>query len=217
MRFKRLYKFYGAKSALRNLKQQQLKVSTLEDLNDPFEWNSFRIEKRIDRKIWEDIRRGFWANKGLISFSDRWSNPVLWSHYADKHRGLALGFDIPEKNCLRVVYEEDLKDLPSLEEVHASKDGSIFVRAATTKYHHWSYESEWRIVVGQKGLVEDSNLLFLPFSPELRLKEIVIGAVSEISSIELRKLTQHKIKITTARLAFGSFSVTPQLSKKRQK
>ncbi len=25
-----------------------------------------------------------------------WSNPVIWAHYGDKHRGLCLGFEVPE-------------------------------------------------------------------------------------------------------------------------
>jgi len=30
---------------------------------------------------------------GLLCFSRNWHNPVLWSHYADKHRGICPGFD----------------------------------------------------------------------------------------------------------------------------
>lgn len=213
----RLYKFYGADSALRNLEQQRLKVSTLDDINDPFEWNSFRLKHRKDREIWRNLRKTFWADKGLVSFSDRWSNPVLWSHYADKHKGLALGFDIPKKHCMKVEYENNLADSPSLEEIHASKDGSIFLRATTTKYVHWEYETEWRVIVSRRELSEHNGLLFSPFSQDLQLKEIVIGSEAIITSAQLRKIVRSKIKISTARLAFNTFKVTPQLDKNFQK
>jgi len=40
--------------------------------------------------------------RGLLRFSRDWHNPVLWSHYASRHTGLCLGFDVPD-DCLGPV------------------------------------------------------------------------------------------------------------------
>ena len=42
--------------------------------------------------------------KGLICFSRTWSNPLLWGHYAEKHTGIALGFDVPDQLLSQVLY-----------------------------------------------------------------------------------------------------------------
>jgi hypothetical protein len=31
---------------------------------------------------------------GVLCFSQDWQNPLLWSHYGDKHKGICLGLDI---------------------------------------------------------------------------------------------------------------------------
>jgi len=47
-------------------------------------------------------------NKGLICFSKSWSNPLMWGHYAEKHAGMCLGFDVPDKLLAPVIYAKRL-------------------------------------------------------------------------------------------------------------
>ena len=44
------------------------------------------------------------ANRGVLCFSRGWHNPLLWSHYGDKHRGVCLGFDVPNAHIVHVSY-----------------------------------------------------------------------------------------------------------------
>ena len=108
----RVYKFYPLRSALRNLNEKRLKVSMISELNDPFEFLGYRFPNRQVRTAWEKMRSSVWNDKGLICFSESWSNPVLWSHYADKHKGLALGFDVQKQYLHKIDYiRERLKNL----------------------------------------------------------------------------------------------------------
>lgn len=34
------------------------------------------------------------ARFGLLCFSEVWDSILLWSHYAEKHAGIVLGFDV---------------------------------------------------------------------------------------------------------------------------
>ena len=38
-------------------------------------------------------------------------NPLLWSHYADKHRGICLGFDMDDRILWQVKYVKERSPL----------------------------------------------------------------------------------------------------------
>jgi hypothetical protein len=40
--------------------------------------------------------------------SRSWENPVLWSHYAEGHKGVCLGFDVKEELLEEVKYADEL-------------------------------------------------------------------------------------------------------------
>src|SRR5262245_30837871 len=90
-----LYRFLSAEAALKTLERVAFKVSRLNELNDPFEWRlgvtgilpeGEKIAEACVKQIVDHLNSWF----GIICFSDTSSEPVLWSHYADKHRGIAL-------------------------------------------------------------------------------------------------------------------------------
>jgi len=92
----RVYNLTTAQYALSNIALRRLKVARYDQLNDPFELLAIDVASR-------DLRAGILAKKtqvhsqeGLICFSRSWKNPLLWSHYAEKHAGIGLGFEIPE-------------------------------------------------------------------------------------------------------------------------
>jgi len=41
---------------------------------------------------------------GVMCFSSTWKNPVMWSHYADQHRGICLGFEVPDVYRKKIKY-----------------------------------------------------------------------------------------------------------------
>ena len=213
----RVYKFYPLESALRNLREKRLKVSMISELNDPFEFLGYRFSNRRVRTAWENMRSFVWNDKGLICFSESWSNPVLWSHYADKHQGLALGFDIKKQHLHKIKYIGDrpLFDIDNWTEGEKHKAIEL---SLGQKFLHWSYEQEQRIFVPLSECSHEDGLWFKPFDGELRLAEVVIGAKSETTSPVIRKAASNaSLPTITARLAFQSFNVVRQLNSKRQK
>src|SRR4051812_20082149 len=67
---------------------------------DSTSWKA--AKKRLaEFKTYYDSRRG------LVCFSRNWIDPVLWSHYAQRHRGLCLGFDVKRDEIELVDYFDD--------------------------------------------------------------------------------------------------------------
>ena len=79
---KRVYKFRSAEFGLLNLKERRLKLSTIDDLNDPFDLCSLDITDPAIEYALNAYIEHFRCTTGLLCFSRNWDNLLLWSHYA---------------------------------------------------------------------------------------------------------------------------------------
>jgi hypothetical protein len=137
----RVYKFLTCKYGLKAVREQRLKISQLHSLNDPFELLPFDLSDPDLRKRIIATRNEIGKDRGLVCFSKYWHNPVLWAHYAESHKGLCLGFELPdgERPLARAVeYVENPIRVAHLDLEFANK--MLF-----TKYDHWRYEDEIRV------------------------------------------------------------------------
>jgi hypothetical protein len=100
----RAYKFLDEHFALKSLCEKRLKISTLPDLNDPFELLPYEMTDRNRRRALRETRDELAKKRGILCFSADWRDPVIWAHYSDKHRGLCLGFEIPDEKRKQVKY-----------------------------------------------------------------------------------------------------------------
>jgi len=207
----RVYKFYGKKYGLDALSKRRLKISTLDDLNDPFEFRGFKLSSKEARNAWERTRSELFSDKGLICFCKDWSNPVIWSHYAECHRGIALGFDIPAAKVLEVKYRKTRLPFPELSKMPASKLVGLMQSSLATKFKHWEYENEVRVFISADETCPETGLFFADFDDTFKLREIVIGPLSDITSEEIRENSDiGSAKIITSRLAFRDYRVAIQ-------
>lgn len=211
-----IYHFVPADYGLENLKKRRLKIATIPDLNDPFELLCVDLSDKDIRSGMRNWRRELGAKYGILCFSKTWRNPVQWSHYADRHRGLALGFDVPLGYAMDVNYKEQR----SKEEVRELLSGKstlkkqeMMQKFLSTKYAHWSYEKECRIFINLEEKDESTGLYFQDFSEILRLSEVIVGAESEVTRAQLREALGElspQVGVRNARLAFKSYRVVTQ-------
>ena len=103
---RRVYKFLSAQFALRTVVEHRLKISEFADMNDPFELVGVKLSDPGFQQILTDIFSRF----GALCLTKSWNNPLLWSHYADKHKGLCLGFDLNGDVEARVPYYVKSRD-----------------------------------------------------------------------------------------------------------
>ena len=204
------YHFLSARFALCDIEKRRLKVATFDDMNDPFELFGINLKnkkKRVELRKWRD----FAAKRfGALCFSREWSNPLLWSHYGDGHRGICLGFGIGQDELERIHY---VQERPEDETWNPTDDsGPIW----WTKSTHWQYEAEHRRIVRLNRChseeQSDRKMYFWPFGEDLRLRTVVVGAnCAEHDGLgQALGEMQAGVDIVKARLAFGSFNVAPR-------
>ena len=68
----------------------------------------------------------------------------MWSHYADKHRGVAIGFRIIKNDELfQVSYTKPKEKRPTLDLTSdQNTNEKLFLDLAKIKYQKWEYEEE---------------------------------------------------------------------------
>lgn len=112
------------------------------------------------------------ANVGIFSLSEVYDNDLMWAHYAESSKGIAIGFEGIEgsklanlSSCLKVVYSDDRPTFTGkgfLTRIHfftggrgniqdISFDDPTFRQAISTKKEIWSYEKEWRYIDERSG------------------------------------------------------------------
>jgi hypothetical protein len=99
---------------------------------------------------------------GVLSLAARWNCPLMWSHYADEHRGLCIEYDTIDHHCknlapinystsgeikVSVIHEWVIGK--SADAKCAIRDAFFYAKAA-----QWRYEKEWRDVVSAPGATD---------------------------------------------------------------
>ncbi|KZK96969.1 MULTISPECIES: DUF2971 domain-containing protein [unclassified Pseudovibrio] len=201
-----------------NLENQHLKVSRLNALNDIFEFRSHNLSNCEMRKLFEWVRKEQSRKQGIICFSRSWQNPVMWGHYGDSNRGVCLGFEAKQETLRnlseieyineRIALEKD--DLPNRPNQPQTKINNFLNILLETKFRDWSYEQEMRLPVGLTENEAENPPSFYPFKDVGALKEIYVGAFSEVTKEQLEEWLQkypHQVEFLKTRAAFQSFKI----------
>ncbi len=212
----RVYNLSPPQYALSNIALRRLKIARFDQLNDPFELLAVDL---VDPNLRAGIRakkEQIDSHEGLICFSRKWHNPLLWSHYADCHRGIALGFDVPPELLTKVRYIAGMEKLKVNDEATAQSEIDSFLhRLRYTKFRDWEYEDEVRQFFELKSLSRQSHLYFVPFSKHLVLREVILGVRCDLPVESVRDLVSdfpEKVHVSKARIAYSKFGVTEDKS-----
>lgn len=132
----------------------------------------------------------------LSCFSEDHHNILMWSHYADCHRGMAISID-PSielwggKYFNKVNYYKERVDIPF------SQSNNGFIEALiTTKAEFWSYEKEWRYIkhevqntptFKEKGF----DIHYVNINPRV-IRAIYLGM--KMPEVERKKIIQYRDK-----------------------
>ena len=203
----------NTKYALRALQERRLKIARINELNDPFELLGVTLKEKAHRSKFREFKYQTAATHGFLCFSRSWKNPVLWSHYADRHQGVALEFRIHDDDISDVSYTPDRVpidvDKALLRGTFTEDDLDILM---TTKFEHWRYEDEVRVACLLADSTVEGDLAFEPFSDRMRPVGLVKGARCSLTNdrIAANLPSGTELRVTQARLAFDSFEVVRQ-------
>ena len=176
---KLLYKYYSneSKYSLENFENANISFSPLESLNDPFEgvgayiypishneklyWDSIgsNLPKMFSKRYSEDVWDMLNFKYRVFCSSKDYNNFLLWSYYANAHRGFCVGYkeeDIKETSdeLLDVKYRNGMCVINEL-------DNDIIKDLLTTKSCDWHIEDECRALY----VLKESDVSHL--SPEV--------------------------------------------------
>ena len=215
----RVFHFVNAEYGLEDLRRRRLKIATLNELNDPFELFGVSLAKEALRRAFKAMKDQLSVNRGLLCFSRDWHNPVQWSHYADKHRGLCLGFDVPDEHLGNVTYSRKrlVVEVERLLEFR-EQDLETVQRFLFTKYAHWRYENEVRSFVTLEDRDQDKQLYFADFSEKLKLAQVIVGSESSLARNSIREALgdlDAGVETFKVRLAFKTFRIVRQQNVKQ--
>lgn len=209
-----LYHFTTAQYGLDDIDRRRLKIATIPDLNDPYELLCADLSDKDLRWSMLQWKKHIGKSMGMVCFSKDWHNPVQWSHYTDKHKGLCLGFEVDKRRVLKVRYDS-LRSKKEAEEVVDKRHGTFdhIEKFLTTKYTHWKYEQEYRMLVELREADVVTKLHFWEFSESMRLTDVIIGAQSSVERAQVAKVLRElkcDVQITNARLGFKKYEVVTQ-------
>lgn len=211
--FIRAYHLTTAEHGISDISLRRLKVALFSEVNDPFELLAASFHERPTRKLLRHFKDSYNSKIGLLCFSANWTNPVLWSHYASRHQGICLGFDLRSDMVEKVEYEYGrLKKIFSDDEDPTKIPPRLEKLLRRTKSDRWEYEDERRVFVNLLEATAEHGRYFRPFSSDMCLKEVIIGPLSDLSLQSIRELTEAtnpNAAVFRARLAFRSFRVVP--------
>lgn len=143
------------------------------------------------------------SNLGISCFSKRPNNLLLWAHYADKHAGICLKFDITkDENFFNWTFPINYSDNYPVYDFVINKN-EISNTMILTKSVHWSYEEEYRTISKQPGLFKFDKA---------SLVEVTFGCKTnqnDIDSIK-QKLNSNgfdHIKYRTSKVSLTQFEI----------
>ena len=198
----RVYHFLNACHGLDDLRHRRLRISRIMELNDPFEFLGIKLSDRRFRQALVETKRQLSETTGLLCFSKTWRNPALWGHYADRHRGLCLGFDVPKALLEKINYVKLRLPIPDV------VDEAFIKHLLRTKSLYWQYEQEYRAFVNLEEEIDGSY--FKDFSPEVRLRAVIVGAQSTVTRADVAGAlddVEANVNVFKARASFRSFEV----------
>lgn len=121
---------------------------------------------------------------GVTCFSKNFDNILMWSHYAEKHSSICLGFEI--NLATNDYFAVPVDYVKKFKKANYGKEGVTMLKKwLFTKAHDWKYEEEVRLISFEKSGV-------ISFKKKA-LKEIIFGAnIKKEFKEEISKIIKEK-------------------------
>jgi len=215
----RIYRYLSAKRALETLESGELRVGRLSELNDPFEFmpalasiNPDAPHGLVDHHL-SFLVRDFDPKWGIICFSEEIHDPVLWSHYAEKHQGIALGFDVFQDDTLIRIKYPDVRptfDVIGFGSMTVDDAKSMIWDILSSKAPSWKYEKEHRVFVDLASSRTANGQYFHKIPPDC-LKQVVLGICCTTTDGEVQQALDRgkrtDVSVARARRCITNFRV----------
>ena len=189
------------------LENKRIAFPRLCDQNDPYEGQlallpdanemdeALKDNYRVEQVAYKVHFENRYSQFGVLCLCEEDNNVLMWTHYADNHKGFVIGFDTinPFFNTseweLDKPYPDELivgkKGFGSVQrmnyqrqkkKIQNGEDYSLY-DIFFAKSHHWEYEQEYRIV---KNISKPSEGTDIKMNKQFPLIQFPVDAVKEI-------------------------------------
>ena len=124
------------------IKNHKFYLSDPKSFNDPFDCQMqiYSIDNEIERME---------KRIGIRCFSATYNNILMWSHYADKHKGFCIEFDaslLTARSLGEIIKVRYVNKMPT----YLGINSIDIKRFLCYKYKDWAYEKEYRLICLKK-------------------------------------------------------------------
>lgn len=149
----------GREKALKALNSQRYLSTEPQTVEEQERWYVAGLGNAIFNEIIGEM-----SKFGVLSLARRWDSVLMWSHYADQHKGICIEYSTVDHMCKEmgmdiqpvsyaksgVIKMTDILNWKLHNSDHSRqkiKDTFFFAKASP-----WRYEKEWRVVTPSSGL-----------------------------------------------------------------
>jgi hypothetical protein len=149
---------------------------------------SYALTQEIKSLFYDEMNQS-----GVCSLSEDWSCPLMWSHYADQHRGICIKYDTRDQvfgKVYQVHYDKPrnirLRDLFKWK-IQGDSLAEVIIREAffSSKAPEWKYEKEWRILGSANKVVPHAlriSAVYFGMRCDNAIKGIICNALTKDNS-----------------------------------
>ncbi len=131
-------------------------------------------------------------------FSEIADEILMWSHYADKHKGVCIKFELDILREDYVIYPVNY--ISKIQEIDGMANTPyVFYYLVTTKAQRWAYEKEVRAIT-------KSGKSIISF-PRESIKEIIFGC--KVKEIDIKKSIKDILKMRYKNIEFSNMQLNP--------
>jgi hypothetical protein len=127
------------------------------------------------------MQQKFSDDLGVICFSANLNSLLMWSHYADGHRGFVVEFD-PKHSMFSPNDFDHVRYVQERHSVHEGGTPAEFKVLVMAKSKQWEDEAEWRLMIPNNRLQPvpegKQTHYYLPL-PEDAVKAVFLGCAME--------------------------------------
>jgi hypothetical protein len=199
---------YCDKNGVNILQFRALKLSRIDEFNDPFEFRIATCASPEASKAAQATYEHLKESLRVICFTNNENSLIMWGHYSRNHTGLLIKFDtnLIEVNgqtissvLKKVRYRKKMK-LPTnrFRILPPSKKREYMKPITYWKYAGWEYEDEYR------AIINDNSKRYIDL-PARAILEVVIGMNCSLETeLEIKKLARRQefnhLKLKRARI-----------------
>ena len=183
-----------------SLNREQRRAQAKDVVKNSLGWKSI---KTTEKSIQAEHASWITENVGVYCVSTKRDDILMWSHYADYHKGICLEFDGEAPlmaHAQKVQYTQ--KRVPIM--MYYDDNETSMTKALLSKSLQWAYEEEWRLIDVKNG---PGTVEFKPGN----LTGIVIGALASADTVGMVrrwvKERSHPLDIYQASLSNSDYSL----------